>query len=292
MRSTPSGRVTAGESNGWYVISGYLKKIGYNPDKVPMIPLSGWTGENLIEPVPDGHELKKWYKGPSLLQALDEMEPPKRPTEKPLRLPLQDVYKIGGIGTVPVGRVETGILKPGMTVTFAPTGVTTECKSIEMHHEALQQAIPGDNVGFNVKSLSVKDIKRGFVCGDSKQDPPLACTSFEAQVIVLNHPGEIHAGYAPVLDCHTAHIAVKFAELKSKIDRRSGKVIEESPKMVKTGDAAMVKMEPSKPMCVETFTEYPPLGRFAVRDMRQTVAVGVIKAVDKKPYGKDKAVAK
>ena len=120
-------------------MQGYLKKIGYNPEKVPMVPLSGWTGENLIESVPEGHVLKKWYKGPSLLQALDNMEPPKRPTDKPLRLPLQDVYKIGGIGTVPVGRVETGILKPGMSVTFAPTGVTSECKSIEMHHEALQQ---------------------------------------------------------------------------------------------------------------------------------------------------------
>jgi len=263
-------------------MKGYLKKIGYNPEKVPMVPISGWTGDNLFEAVGDGHPLKKWYSGPCLLDALDNMEPPKRPTDKPLRLPLQDVYKIGGIGTVPVGRVETGILKPGMTVTFAPTGVTTECKSVEMHHEALQQAGPGDNVGFNVKGLSVKDIKRGYVCGNSKDDPPLACEDFTAQVIVLNHPGEIHNGYAPVLDCHTAHIAVKFNELQTKIDRRSGKKLEDNPKMIKTGDAAMVQMVPSKPMCVETFSQYPPLGRFAVRDMRQTVAVGVVKAVTKK----------
>ena len=118
----------------------------------------------------------------------------------------------------------------------------------------------------------VKDIKRGYVCSDAKDDPAQEAESFEAQVIVLNHPGEIHSGYAPVLDCHTAHVAVKFSELTSKIDRRSGKVVEENPKMIKTGDAAMVKMVPSKPMVVETFTEYPPLGRFAVRDMRQTVA--------------------
>jgi len=223
-----------------------------------------------------------WYKGMTLLQALDNLEPPSRPVDKPLRLPLQDVYKIGGIGTVPVGRVETGIMKPGDIVTFAPSGLTTEVKSIEMHHESLAEATPGDNVGFNVKNLSVKDIKRGFVCGNTKQDPPKGCDSFTAQVIVLNHPGQIGNGYAPVLDCHTSHIACKFQEIESKIDRRSGKELEKEPKFIKTGDAAIVKMVPQKPMCVETFTEYPPLGRFAVRDMRQTVAVGVIKAVSKK----------
>merc|ERR1719414_373623 len=207
---------------------------------------------------------------------------PERPTDKPLRLPLQDVYKIGGIGTVPVGRVETGVIKPGMVVTFAPTGVTTEVKSVEMHHEALTQAVPGDNVGFNVKSVSVKEIRRGHVASDASKDPAKETVNFTAQVIVLNHPGQIHAGYAPVLDCHTAHIACKFSEITSKNDRRSGAVLEDKPKFIKSGDAAMVIMVPSKPMCVETFAEYPPLGRFAVRDMRQTVAVGVIKATEKK----------
>ena len=147
--------------------------------------------------------------------------------------------------------------------------MTTEVKSVEMHHEQLTEGLPGDNVGFNVKNVSVKEIRRGNVAGDSKNDPPKGAESFTAQVIVLNHPGQVGAGYAPVLDCHTAHIACKFAELLEKIDRRTGKSIEDAPKFIKSGDAAIVKMIPSKPMCVEAFTDYPPLGRFAVRDMRQ-----------------------
>ncbi|XP_036947942.1 elongation factor 1-alpha 1 isoform X3 [Acanthopagrus latus] len=249
-------------------VSTYIKKIGYNPDTVAFVPISGWNGDNMLEPSPNSPHCKQtqqtspccpqmsWFKGwkinrkdgnasgTTLLEALDAIQPPTRPTDKPLRLPLQDVYKIGGIGTVPVGRVETGILKPGMVVTFAPVNVTTEVKSVEMHHEALTEALPGDNVGFNVKNVSVKDIRRGNVAGDSRSDPPQEAAGFTSQVIILNHPGQISAGYAPVLDCHTAHIACKFAELKEKIDRRSG--------------------------------------RFAVRDMRQTVAVGVIKGVEKK----------
>jgi len=270
-------------------VTEYVKKVGYQPKGVAFVPISGWHGDNMLEESKNMTWYTGWAverkegnaSGKTLFEALDSILPPKRPTDKPLRLPLQDVYKIGGIGTVPVGRVETGILKPSMVVTFAPSNITTECKSVEMHHETLTEALPGDNVGFNVKNVSVKDIKRGNVAGDSKTDPPKKCNSFDAQVIVLNHPGEIHNGYSPVLDCHTAHIACKFAELKEKIDRRSGKSLEDLPKMVKSGDAAIVTMVPSKPMCVESYQEYPPLGRFAVRDMKQTVAVGVIKVVNK-----------
>jgi len=258
-------------------VAGFLGKVGYNADNVPFIPISGWLGDNMIEK----SDNLKWYKGPTLLESLDAIVPPKRPSDKPLRLPLQDVYKIGGIGTVPVGRVETGILKPGMVVVFAPVGVTSDVKSVEMHHETLEEAIPGDNVGFNVKNVSVKDVKRGNVAGDTKTDPPKGCASFDAQVIVLNHPNQIGAGYTPVLDCHTAHIACKFEKLLTKINKRTGQKMEDEPKFVKSGEAAMVTLVPTKPLCVESFSEYPPLGRFAVRDMRQTVAVGVIKAVDK-----------
>merc|ERR1711959_73167 len=262
-------------------VRGIVKKYGYNPDKVNFVPISGWHGDNMLEKSTN----MPWYTGKTLLEALDEQTPPVRPVDKPLRLPLQDVYKIGGIGTVPVGRVETGLIKPGMVVTFAPNGVTTEVKSVEMHHTAMPQAEPGDNVGFNVKNLSVKDIRRGYVASDSKNDPAAGTENFTAQVIVLNHPGQICQGYTPVLDCHTAHIACRFNELVEKIDRRSGKTLEANPKAIKTGDACIAKLIPQKPMCVESFKNSPPLGRFAVRDMRQTVAVGVIKEVERKVGG-------
>lgn len=270
-------------------VSKFIKKVGYNPDTVAMVPISGWLGDNMLEPSAN----MTWWKGKTvqrksgekkiitLVDAIDAIDAPERPTDKPLRLPLQDVYKIGGIGTVPVGRVETGVIKPGMVVTFAPANVTTEVKSVEMHHTALEQGVPGDNVGFNVKNLSVKDVRRGFVCSDSKNDPAKEAGSFLAQVIVLNHPGQICVGYSPVVDCHTAHISCKFMELVEKIDRRSNKKLEDNPKSIKSGDSAIVKMVPTKPMCVEAFSDYAPLGRFAVRDMKQTVAVGVIKSVEK-----------
>merc|ERR1711950_10558 len=278
-------------------VSNYVKKIGYNPKAVAFVPISGWHGDNMIEASTNMPWYKGWNKetkeggkqsGKTLFEALDSINPPVRPSDKALRLPLQDVYKIGGIGTVPVGRVETGIIKPGMVVTFAPANVTTEVKSVEMHHESLPEAGPGDNVGFNVKNVSVKDIRRGNVASDSKNDPAKETDTFKAQVIILNHPGEIRKGYSPVVDCHTAHIACKFEELLEKIDRRSGKKLEDAPEKVKSGDSAIVQMKPSKPMCVEAFSDYAPLGRFAVRDMGQTVAVGVIKEVTKKEAGAGK----
>merc|ERR1712187_579972 len=270
----------------------FLKKGGYKIDQIPFVPFSGWTGENMKEKGnKDGKDQMPWYKGPTLVAALDTMQAPERPVDKPLRLPINDVFKISGIGTVPVGRVETGVLKPAMIVKFTPSGLSSECKSVEMHHEQLAQAIPGDNVGFSVRNISVKDIKRGYVCSNEKEDPARECTDFLAQVIVLNHPNQINAGYSPVLDCHTTHTACKFDTITAKIDRRTGKTTEENPQFIKSGDCALVKLLPTKPMCVEPFKDYPPLGRFAVRDMKQTVAVGVIKEVTKKE-AKDAAGAK
>jgi len=281
-------------------VSTYVKKIGWNPVAIPFVPISGWAGDNMVESTTNMPWYKGWNKetkeggkasGHTLLEALDAINPPSRPTDRPLRLPLQDVYKIGGIGTVPVGRVETGIIKPGMVVTFAPAMISTEVKSVEMHHEALTEANPGDNVGFNVKNIAVKDLRRGYVASDSKKEPAAESANFTAQVIVLNHPGKICAGYTPVLDCHTAHIACKFSELLEKVDRRTGKQTENKPESIKSQEAAIVKLIPTKPMCVEKFSEYAPLGRFAVRDMRQTVAVGVIKDVEKKDKADKKTKA-
>jgi len=268
-------------------VAAYLKKIGYKVDNegVPFIPISGFVGDNMV----DRSTKMSWYKGPILVEALDKVVPPTRPTDKALRLPLQDVYKISGIGTVPVGRVETGIIKPNMNILFAPSGVTTECKSVEMHHEQVPQAVPGDNVGFNVKNVSVKDIKRGYVASDRDNKPAAAAEDFSAQVIVLAHPGQIKNGYTPVLDCHTAHIASCFKNIDKKMDKRSGKALEENPQFIKTGDAAMITIAPTKPLCVESLADYPPLGRFAVRDMKKTVAVGIIKSVNfKQATGKKK----
>ena len=259
-------------------VSFYLKKVGYDPDNISFVPISGFEGDNMIE----RSTSLDWYKGPTLLEALDQINEPKRPSDKPLRLPLQDVYKIGGIGTVPVGRVESGVLKPGMVVTFAPTGLTTKVKSVKMHDKLLTEALPGDYVEFNVENVDVKDLKSGYVASNSTDDPAKEAANFTSQVVIMNHPGKIENGYASVLDCHTSHVAVKFAELVTKIDKRSGVEIEKKPKFLRNGDSGIIKMIPTKPMVVETFSEYPPLGRFTVRDVRRTVAVGVIRAVEKK----------
>jgi len=222
-----------------------------------------------------------------LTDILDVMKVPKRPTDKPLRVPLQDVYKIGGIGTVPVGRVESGILKPETKVWFAPTHVGTALKTVEMHHEQLKEASPGMNVGFNVKNLGVKDLKRGYVMSYDDDKKVLKADSFEAQVIVTgsNKGGtmKIHEGYTPVLDCHTCHIASKFEKF-IEITNNLGKkieIVEDSKPHISTGFNAKVKIVPSKEFVCESFKEFPSLGRFAVRDMKRTIAVGVINSVEK-----------
>jgi elongation factor 1-alpha len=254
-----------------------LKTVGYKVDEIPFVPASGYKGDNIAK----RSENMPWYKGQTLLEALDNLKAPSKMTEKPLRLPVQDVYTITGVGTVPVGRVETGVLKPDMKISFMPANKVGEVKSIEMHHETLLQAVPGDNVGFNVRGLSKTDIKRGDVAGPA-DNPPTVAKTFTAQIMVLNHPSVITVGYTPVFHCHTAQVACTFVELQKKLDPKTGTAKEENPQFLKTGDAAIVKIMPTKPLAIEKAKDFPQLGRFAIRDMGQTVAAGMVIDVEKK----------
>ncbi len=258
-------------------ISRMIRMVGYKVEKVHFVPVSGLMGENLIKK----SEKMPWYTGPTLMEAFDLLELPAKPTNKPLRVPIQDVYSITGIGTVPVGRVETGVLKPGTNLIFMPSNKVAEVKSIEMHHTQIPMAEPGDNIGMNVRGIAKTDIHRGDVAGPV-DNPPTVAKEFIGQIIVIYHPTAIAAGYTPVLHYHTGQIAVKFTQLIKKIDPRTGQVSEENPAFLKTGDAAWVRMEPLHPIAVEAFNDFPELGRFAIRDMGTTVAAGAIKEVTKK----------
>ncbi|MCS7124282.1 MAG: translation elongation factor EF-1 subunit alpha [Candidatus Bathyarchaeota archaeon] len=258
-------------------VSRMLRMVGYKVEKIPFVPVSGWTGDNLVKP----SDKMPWYKGPTLLEALDTFELPPKPLDKPLRIPIQDVYSITGVGTVPVGRVETGVLKEGDMVIFMPANKQGEVKSIEMHHTRIPRAEPGDNIGFNVRGVAKTDIRRGDVCGHVS-NPPTVAREFIGQIIVIYHPTAIAAGYTPVLHYHTGQMACRFTELIRKIDPRSGQVVEEKPSFLKTGDAALVRMEPLRPISIETYAEFPELGRFAVRDMGTTIAAGIVKEITKK----------
>jgi elongation factor 1-alpha len=258
-------------------ISNLLKTVGYDVSKITFIPYSAWSGANIKEKPKE----MEWYNGPTLLEALDTLQVPAKPTDKPLRLPIQDVYSIAGHGTVPVGRVETGVMKPGDQVIIMPEGLKAEIKSIEMHHQALQKAEPGDNVGFNIKGVERKDIKRGDVIGPVN-NPPTVASEFTAQIVVINHPTAIAAGYTPVFHIHTAQIAATITEIVEKKDPKSGQTLEKNPDFIKNGDVAIVKIKPTKAIVVEKYSDFPPLGRFAIRDMGQTVAAGVILDIVKK----------
>ena len=244
-----------------------LSSIGFK--NVPIIPISGYKGDNILKPSPN----LKWFNGPTLIQALDSLKVPEKPTNKPLRLPVQDVYSITGIGTVPVGRIETGILKVGDKVVFQPADKQGEVKSIEMHHENMTQAEPGDNVGFNVRGIAKNDVKRGDVCG-SQSSPPTVVKGFTAQIVVLNHPSVIAVGYKPVFHVHTSQVACRIEEIVKTLNPKDGTTLKEKPDFIKTGDIAIVKIIPDRPLVIEKVSEFPQMGRFAVRDMGQTVAAG------------------
>jgi elongation factor 1-alpha len=254
-----------------------LKLVGYNTSKVQFIPVSAWKGDNLIKL----SENTPWYKGPTLAESLDMFEAPEKPIGKPLRIPIQDVYTITGVGTVPVGRVETGVVRANDKVIVMPSGVTGEVKSIETHHTQMESAEAGDNIGFNLRGVDRKSIKRGDILG-STDKPPSVAREFEAQIIVIHHPTAMAPGYTPVLHAHTAQVAATLSEFVAKIDAKTGGIVEEKPKFLKTGDAAIVRVKPTRPLAIETFKEFPEIGRFALRDMGTTIAAGVVKVIVEK----------
>jgi len=249
------------------------KSVGYKEDQLQFLPVSAFVGDNVKE-----KGKLDWWDGGTFLKAIDNFELPKKPTDLPLRWPIQDVYTIKGVGTVPVGKVETGVMKPGQQLIFRPStkpgGVTGEVKTIEMHHEQINQAEPGDNVGVNMRGVNKNDIRRGDVAGPSN-NPPTVAKSFTAQIMVLNHPSVITKGYTPVFHCYTSQVACRFEEIQKKLDPKTGTVKEENPDFIKTGDAAIVKIVPTRPMVIEPSKKIPQLGRFAIRDMGQTVAAGI-----------------
>ncbi len=248
-----------------------LQTIGYKTENIPMVACSAYMGDNVVKK----SENMGWYTGPTVIQALDQaITPPEKPLDKPLRLPIQDVFSITGVGTVPVGRVETGVLKPGDKVVIEPSGVQGEVKSIEMHHKPLEKAEPGDNVGFNIRGVSKEQIKRGDVVGHP-DNPPTVVKEFTAQIIVLQHPTVITKGYTPVFHCHTAHVAGKITELVKKLDPKTGSVLQENPDMLKPGDAAIIKVQPLQPLVIEKQSDFPELAKFAIRDMGKTIAAGI-----------------
>jgi elongation factor 1-alpha len=252
-----------------------LKQLGYPVDKIRVVPISAWYGDNLIE----RSKNTPWYTGPTLVEALDEFIIPPRPVDKPLRIPIEAVYSITGVGTVPVGKVESGRLRVGDTVVVMPSGKKGEVRSIETHHTPIQEALPGDNIGFNIKGIAKEDVKRGDVVGHVS-NPPTVANSFIARIFVIYHPTSIAVGYTPVMHIHTATVATKFEEIQKKLDIRTGATIEENPKFIKQGDAAIVKLRPIRPVIVEKYSEFPALGRFAIRDMGRTIAAGVVLDVE------------
>lgn len=263
-------------------VSKLLKTVGVNPDTTPFLAVSGLKGDNIAKK----SENMSWYKGPTIMEQSDAFPAPELPTTLPMRMPVQDVYDITGIGTVPVGKIETGIMKIGQKVKVLPgrtgKGTDGEIKTIEMHHETLPEATAGDNVGINIRGVGKKDIARGDVVCDAAQ-PIKVIDEFVANIVVINHPTVLAKGYTPVFHVHTAQVPCQFVELIAKINPATGEVIQEHPDFLKNGDAAKVRLKPHGNLCLETQKENPYMSRFAVRDAGATVAAGMcIELTEKK----------
>lgn len=251
-----------------------LTSVGYKTAEIPFIPIASLKGDNVVKK----SDKMPWYSGQTLLEAIDSLKEPEKPVDLPLRMPIQDVYNITGIGVVPVGRIETGVLKVGDKLMAMPgregKGVPGECKSIEMHHEQYQKAEPGDNVGISVRGFGKKDIARGDVIG-TVDNPPTVATEFTAQIVVLNHPSVMTVGYTPVFHIHTAQVACRIDKIEKKLNPATGEVLEENPDFIKNGDAAIVKIVPVQPLVIEKKGDNPHMANFAIRDSGATVAAGM-----------------
>ncbi len=259
----------------------YAVQAGWKADALRFIPLASLPGHNVAKK----SDKMSWWTGDTLLDAINKFDVPQKPTDLPLRLPIQDVYNITGIGVVPVGRVETGIMKVGDKVTIVPgregKGVSGEIKTIEMHHEQAQQAEPGDNVGFNVRGLGKKDIARGDVLGKQDNVPNVA-TEFTAQIVIMNHPSVVTVGYTPVFHIHTSQVSCQFLEIVKKLDPRTGQEVTENKDILRNGDAAIVRLRPTQPVVIERNKEIPQMSRFAIRDSGVTVGAGMCMDLIKK----------
>jgi elongation factor 1-alpha len=265
------------------VVEKFLKDVGYKMKDVPFVPVCGLSGDNLTSKSSE----TSWYTGPTVIEALDAIGAINRPAEKPLRVPVLKVHDVPDVGTVIVGRVEFGSLKPGTKVVFSPSGRTAEVRSLQIGGEDASEARSGDIVGFSIgDDFGPEDFWRGMVASSLSNDPVAACEEMVAQVIVLDHPGSIRAGYCPAITVHTAQVPCEFEELLAKIDRKTGEPTETNPESGKTGDVLKVRMRPIEQVCIEAFSAYASLGRFTVRDHGRTVAVGVVKEVTKRPIPK------
>jgi len=255
-------------------VSKLLQQVGINPETTAFIACSGLMGDNVVNKSTN----MDWYKGPTMMEALDTFVVPEKPTSLPLRLPIQDVYNITGIGVVPVGRVETGVLKTKDKIVAVPgregKGIVGECKTIEMHHEQMPSAEPGDNIGFSVGGFGKKDLARGDVLGHPDNWPTVA-TEFTAHMVVLNHPTVVTVGYTPVFHIHTAQVACQIIEIVKKMDPKTGAEVTENMDFLKNGDAAIVKIRPTQALVIEKQADIPQLSRFAIRDSGTTVAAGM-----------------
>jgi len=251
-----------------------LQSVGYKMEKIQFVPIASLPGDNVVKKT----DKMPWWTGGTLLDDMNALVPPEKPTNLPFRMPIQDVYNITGIGVVPVGRIETGILKANDKIIAMPgregKGVPGECKSIEMHHESMPQAEPGDNVGLSIRGFGKKDVARGDVLGHMDNAPTVA-TEFTAQVVVLNHPSVITVGYTPVFHIHTAQIACRIEAIEKKLNPATGEVLQENPDFIKNGDAAIVRIKPIQPLVIERKKDIPQLANFAIRDSGATVAAGM-----------------